>query len=210
MKIKNTIVTNIEPIRNIIYNKNNNFSAKGYYKGKKVKVFGLMDKNQGNLLKFMSKHKDLKKYFPNLVSYDKNYAVEEWVEGKTLRELSIKKDISKYKNIIKTVVNKMLKTKYSIKTFNYIDLIFSRVNEQKIKYKKIPIKLNHNDLSLDNIILDNYGQLKIIDNEFLGYNDGWIFNLKNSCLTNEISFYEKYIDKKTFDYIWDVRTKFKK
>ena len=65
------------------------------------------------------------------------------------------------------------------------------------------MKINHNDLTLDNIILSPKG-LKIIDNEFLGYNNGWFFNVNNSFLTEKFN-YEKFLSRKTFVQLWSLR-----
>ena len=72
----------------------------------------------------------------------------------------------------------------------------------------MPIRVNHNDLSLDNIVLTSTG-LKIIDNEFLGCNNGWILNIKNSFITQDTN-YQNYISKKTLDELWETRKEWSK
>ena len=46
----------------------------------KVKVYGVHDKNQGKLRKFIENNKRLSKYFPKLIAFDNKFIVEEWVE----------------------------------------------------------------------------------------------------------------------------------
>ena len=82
--IKNTTITNLKPLRNNFKNKNNKFSAQGIFKENKVKIYQVFDKKQGKLREFISKHKKLSKYFPKLISYNDQYVVEEWIQGKTL------------------------------------------------------------------------------------------------------------------------------
>ena len=84
--IKKQTFEKLKPIKKEFKNKNNKFSAQGYYKNKKVKIYEVFDKNQGTLREFVSKHEQLSLYFPKLVLYDEKYIVEEWLNGKTLRE----------------------------------------------------------------------------------------------------------------------------
>ena len=82
-------INNLKPLRKKFKNKNKKFAARGYYKDVKVKVYEVFDKNQGKLRKFVSNNKDLSKYFPKLIAFNNRFIVEEWVEGKTLKELNI-------------------------------------------------------------------------------------------------------------------------
>ena len=67
----------------------------------------------------------------------------------------------------------------------------------------MPIRINHNDLSLDNILVTSNG-LKIIDNEFLGCNNGWILNIKNSFLKEDLK-YQNFVSSDTINLLWDIR-----
>ena len=126
----------------------------------------MFDKKQGDLRDFISKHKKLSKYFPKLISYNDQYIVEEWIQGQTLREANVK---SKINNLptekIKEIINEMWSIKYEKKVFDYINYIHNRVKKpNNFDLTHVPIRINHNDLSLDNIITTSDG-LKIIDNE---------------------------------------------
>ena len=71
---------------------------------------------------------------------------------------------------------------------------------------KIPIRVNHNDLSLDNILITSSG-LKIIDNELLGCNNGWILNIKNSFLEENFT-YQNFLTEETLMKLWKIRKDF--
>jgi hypothetical protein len=198
-------ISKLKPIRKDFISRNKKLSATGCYKNTKVKIYGVHDKNQGKLRKFISNHKALSKYFPRLISFNNKFIVEEWVDGKTLKELNLNKsEIMTKSKEIKKIINVMWSTKFNYRTFDYIDYIHKRVNKKNyLDLKNIPIKINHNDLSLDNIVLSSKG-LKIIDNEFLGCNNGWFLNIANSFLTEDID-YQKFISKKNFNQLWTLR-----
>ena len=198
-------IIKLKPLRKNFISRNKKLSAMGYHKNIKVKVYGVHDKNQGKLRKFISNHKTLSKYFPKLISFNDKYIVEEWVDGKTLKELNLNKSkLAAKSKEIKKIINIMWSTKFNYHTFDYIDYIHKRVNKKNsLDLKNIPMKINHNDLTLDNIILSPKG-LKIIDNEFLGYNNGWFFNVNNSFLTEKFN-YEKFLSRKTFVQLWSLR-----
>ena len=200
-------ITKLKPIRKHFISRNKKLSAKGYYNNIKVKVYGVHDKNQGKLRKFVSNYKGLSKYFPKLISFDNKFIVEEWVEGKTLKELRLNNSefIAKSKEV-KKIINTMWSIKFNYNVFDYIDHIHKRVKKKNcLDLSNVPIRINHNDLTLDNIILSPKG-LKIIDNEFLGCNKGWILNIKNSFLVDDLD-YQNFLPKKTLNQLWSLRKK---
>ena len=208
--IKNTTITNLKPLRNNFKNKNNKFSAQGIFKENKVKIYQVFDKKQGKLREFISKHKKLSKYFPKLISYNDQYVVEEWIQGKTLRETNVKSKMNYLiTEKIKEIINEMWSVKYEKKVFDYINFIHNRVKKpNNFDLSNVPIRINHNDLSLDNIITTPNG-LKIIDNEFLGCSTGWLLNVKNSCIDENYN-YQDFISKKDLDRLWDIRKEWSK
>ncbi len=203
--IKKQTFEKLKPIKKKFRNKNNKFSAQGYYKNKKVKIYEVFDKNQGALREFVSKHEQLSLYFPRLVLYDEKYIVEEWLNGKTLRENISSNVINiEYIDELKKILKLMWSIDYNEKTFDYIDYIYRRLNKiNNIDLTKIPIRINHNDLSLDNILVSPDG-LKIIDNEFLGCSTGWILNYKNSFLNEDLT-NQDYISDENLNEIWKIR-----
>ena len=204
--INNFTIEKLKPIREGFKNKNNKFSAKGYCKDVKVKVYEVFDENQGILREFVSKHEELSKFFPKLITYNTKYIVEEWLKGKTLKEEKPNFFKNKeYINEVKKIIKLMWSINYDKNIFDYIEYIYKRLGKKvNIDISKIPIRINHNDLSLDNILVTPKG-LKIIDNEFLGCNTGWVLNLKNSFIEEEI-LGESFITKENILKLWKIRT----
>ena len=205
ISVNKIIVEKLTPLREGFKNKNNKFSAKGYYNNLKVKIYEVFDRNQGPLREFISKNGELSSYFPKLISYDQKYIIEEWVDGKTLKDSNsrFKKNISQSEEV-KLIINLMWSIKYDIQVFDYISYIFKRVGRtNNLDLSNLPIRINHNDLSLDNILVTSSG-LKIIDNEFLGCNTGWILNIKNSFLKENFN-YQNFISEETLKELWKIR-----
>jgi len=205
ISVNKIIVEKLTPLREGFKNKNNKFSAKGYYNNLKVKIYEVFDRNQGPLREFISKNGELSSYFPKLISYDQKYIIEEWVDGKTLKDSNsrFKKNISQSEEV-KLIINLMWSIKYDIQVFDYISYIFKRVGRtNNLDLSNLPIRINHNDLSLDNILVTSSG-LKIIDNEFLGCNTGWILNIKNSFLKENFN-YQNFVSEETLKELWKIR-----
>ena len=205
ISVNKIIVEKLTPLREGFKNKNNKFSAKGYYNNLKVKIYEVFDRNQGPLREFISKNGELSSYFPKLISYDQKYIIEEWVDGKTLKDSKsrFKKNISQSEEV-KLIINLMWSIKYDIQVFDYISYIFKRVGRtNNLDLSNLPIRINHNDLSLDNILVTSSG-LKIIDNEFLGCNTGWILNIKNSFLKENFN-YQNFVSEETLKELWKIR-----
>lgn len=208
--INKMVFNNLKPTKTFFKNKNNKFSAKGCLGEKKVKIFEVFDSGQGNLMEFISKNEQLSHYFPKLITYNEEFVVEEWVDGKTLKELNpnLKRKIPQTEEI-KHVINLLWSLNYKNQVFDYLQYIHERLNiKSKNDLSFLPIRVNHNDLSLDNIILNSQG-LKIIDNEFLGCNTGWILNIKNSFIKDDFS-YDDYVSTDTLSELWRVRKEWSK
>ena len=61
LNINGVEIIDLKPLK--IKNKNQKFSAKGYLNNKLVKIYEVFDPKQGQLREFVSKNKNLKKYF---------------------------------------------------------------------------------------------------------------------------------------------------
>lgn len=200
--VNNFKFQNLRPLKKKFINKNNKFSAKACINNKEVKIYEVFDQNQGELREFVSNHHKLSKFFPKLITYNEKYIVEQWVYGPTLKEID-------YKNIdqsneVKKFINLMWSIKYHKEVFDYIGYIHNRVEKKNnFNFKNIPLRINHNDLSLDNIILTDKG-LKIIDNEFLGYNTGWILNFRNSFLDDNYES-QNFFSEENIKKLWEIR-----
>ncbi len=216
MNIKNNIkindkeLINLKPLKKNFTNKNNKFSAKGYIQNTKVKIYEVFSENQGELREFVQNHHELSKFFPKLITFNKKYIVEEWVEGKTLRELTVENEANiLYSNKLKEIINLMWSVEYHEEVFNYIEYIHHRVKRKNnFDLTNIPKRINHNDLSLDNILITSDG-LKIIDNELLGCNTGWILNIKNSFIEADYS-YQNFMSIDNFNELWNIRKEWSK
>ena len=98
----------------------------------------------------------------------------------------------------------MWSVKYDKQAFDYINHIHNRVNKKnKFNLSNVPIRINHNDLSLENILETDEG-LKIIDNEFLGCSTGWIMNIKNSFIKKNFQ-YQDFVSLETLNSLWNIR-----
>ena len=88
--------------------------------------------------------------------------------------------------------------------------IFAKEIKRKNNFNltNIPKRINHNDLSLDNILVTSDG-LKIIDNELLGCNTGWILNIKNSFIEADYS-YQNFISIDNLNELWNIRKEWSK
>ena len=62
------------------YSKIGNWSFFGDYKGQRVKVYSVQNREQIDLRVFIDKHK-LGKYFPKVVASNGKFIVEEFIEG---------------------------------------------------------------------------------------------------------------------------------
>ena len=127
IKIKEKTIYNLKPLRTNFININGNFSAVGFIGKKKVKIYSPVEKSQIDLRVQISKSK-ISEYFPKLIIYNKKLIVEEWISGKTLKEL---KYTSKRKRIffekkIRDIIYELKKFKYKKKNyvFDYISYIY--------------------------------------------------------------------------------------
>ena len=208
--VKGLKIVNLKPVKKKFLNKNSKFSAKGYTKNFKVKIYEVFDKDQVKLRLSVSKNKKLSKYFPKLITYNNKYIVEKWVDGQTLSEKNPNKmELILLSRKLKKIIKIMWSIKYNKVVFDYINHIHKRIKKPiKFDLKNVPIKVNHNDLSLDNIIITSKG-LKIIDNEFLGCSTGWLLNIKNSFLIEDFK-YQNFISTKDLNNLWVTRKEWSK
>lgn len=203
-------VTNLKPVKKKFLNKNSKFSAKGYHKNIQVKIYEVFDKNQGKLRYLVSKHKKLSRYFPKLITFNNKYIVEEWVQGPTIREKNLNQaELILLSKQLKKIIKIMWSIKHNKVVFDYINYIHKRIKKkERFDLKNVPIKVNHNDLSLDNIVITSKG-LKIIDNEFLGCSTGWLLNIKNSFLAEDYK-YQNFVSDKILNNLWEIRKEWSK
>ena len=206
-------VSNLKPLskNKSFINQNGTYTATGTIDNKKVKIYSPKDKKAIKLRLFLE-NSICGKYFPKIIYYDDEYIADEWIDEPTLIECN-----KEYKSdeLILEFIHNLSKIEYDIKIFDYFYHIFERIDKldhplrKELQGLKIINKINHNDLHPDNILLSS-NKIIVVDNEFLGNNDGWIMNLKNSFLKNNQSFYSKFIDTNTLEKLWEIRTSWKK
>lgn len=190
------------------YSKIGNFSFFGDYKGKRVKVYSLQNREQIELRLFIDKH-ELGKFFPKVIDSNGKFIVEEFIEGK--KSNYNPKVHQRVKEELYQLCLDLRKIDYK-PTWDYIEYLYRRVNETP-RYYKFSNFINHNDLTIDNVLVDNRGDVKIVDNELLACNTGWVLNIYNSNYFDrkDEEFYDSETNLETVDYLYyKVRKKFKK
>ena len=208
-----TKFSNLKPLsknKNFI-NQNGTYTAIGTIDNKKVKIYSPKDKGAIKLRLYLE-NSICSKYFPKIIYHDEEYIADEWIDEPTLTQCN-----KEYKSdtLILDFINDLFKIEYDIRVFDYFYHIFERVDKledpliKKLLDLKIPNKLNHNDLHPDNILYSS-NKIIVVDNEFLGNNNAWIMNLKNSFLRDDESFYNKFIDTNTVNRLWEIRKLWKK
>lgn len=150
-------------------------SAFGSFEGKKVKLYEAFNPKQVQLRKFVD-DSPISHYFPKLITYNDKYIVEEFIDGKRYDGRDLTDQILHF-------IEDLKQLEYPECTYDYIEYIHKRAN---LEYTPLdlPNYVNHNDITKDNILMVK-GGFKIIDNEFLACNNGWILNYKNCNLLTD-------------------------
>jgi len=146
------------------------------FKGVTFKIYECQNIMQLKLRQHISTCKNVSSFFPKIINVfeEELLVVEEFIEGETsTAKHNIKKDID-------SLIEELYKIKFP-ETWDYIGYIYQRVNST---YKKLKIesKVNHNDLTYANIIINKFNHPIVVDNEFLACNNGWFMNKFNSNL----------------------------
>jgi hypothetical protein len=185
-----------------------NVSLFGFYKGRKVKLYQVFDPKQIQL-RLEVQRSAVGYYFPEVMDYDEQYVVEEFIESEP-------SDWNGYEEMFSAMMR--LRMIERTPDFDYLAYIYNRVGIDVPKlYNQIPCFVNHNDLTRDNVVVDRYGHPKIIDNDLLACNNGWLLNLYNgnglfASLNDEQTsrFYQDVDVKLAEDIFNNVRKRFKK
>ena len=204
MKILNSF-KNIRPCfkNNKLTSSNGTKSFFADLEGVTFKVYECQNSMQLKLRKYIARCKTVSSFFPKIFNvFEKELLViEEFIEGnQSTPKDNIKQDIDR-------LIKNLKKIKFP-KTWDYIDHIHKRVNLNKTNISIEP-KVNHNDLTYANIIIDKLNHPIVIDNEFLACNDGWFMNKFNSDIFYEND-YPAEIPQDTFVEICKIRKSFKK
>ena len=187
------------------YTKAGNISFFGDYKGERVKVYSLPNQKQIDLRVFIDKH-PLGKYFPKVIDYNKEFVVEQFIEGK--KSNYNPKVHKRVRDELYQLCLDLRKINYP-PTWDYIEFLYRRINETP-RYYKFSNYINHNDLTIDNVLVDNWGDVKIVDNELLCCNTGWVLNIYNSNYFDrkDTEFYNGEVNLDVVDHLYyNVRKK---
>ena len=185
-------LTNIRPTKERITgerSKNGTLSVFGDWKGKAVKVYEPFNQEQLKFRMYIDNH-SISKYFPKVLGIGDNLIVEEFIYQNCKVTLKAVQSFHK----------QLLEVEYDRMTWDYFDFIYKRAGMVRPEVK-LPLKVNHNDLTKDNILCVD-GQIKVIDNESLAMNDAWQMNTVNSNIM------PKGWNEETRKH-WKVRTSWK-
>jgi len=188
----------IEPTGDDWLNKNGLLSAFGTYDGKKVKVYEAFNKEQVKLRLFLEQQPSVMHFFPRVLHTENLLICEEYIEGES-PELYDQESLA---NAVGQLVKNLRRINYGITTWDYMEHIHERVG-MPFTPLLYSCHINHNDLTLDNIIMQD-SKIKVIDNEFLACNNGWFMNMANSNILRDSS-YNYGIDNQTIQDYWKVR-----
>jgi len=178
-------------------NKNNLLSVFAEYNGKNVKIYEAFNQEQVDLRLYIDRHDQVSHYFPKVINTDGLLIAEEFIEGTHARNYNV--------NIIRKEVGKLILAlrliDYNICTWDYLEHIHKRAG---LSFTPLLLSnyINHNDLTLDNIIMTKNG-IKVIDNEFLACNNAWFMNSINSKFLDPSMTFG--IDSNVIQKYWKVR-----
>ena len=199
--------------------------------GRKVKVYESFNYNQIQLRKKLGKQlKNEDVLFPNLITNDKNFIVEEWISGKSFSAIKpngLEKHSERLINFLEKIhydsdFNKIATTYKD--SFCYLsDYLIMRLKpwrkwipvenllnawiEANLETEKtIKSRISHPDLSLSNLILSPDEKIYIVDNELIGTGKGWLLDERNSFFRGKVN-PKKLIDntKKFYSLSWKLR-----
>lgn len=199
------ILTNIRPCtgNSSLFSSSGLKSFFGDTNGRTYKVYQCQNIMQLKLRDHISQCKDVASFFPQVVAFfeDDLLIVEEFIEGET----STPKD--NIKQHIKNLIKNLQKIMFA-ETWDYLEYIHKRIN---LDYKKLSVepRINHNDLTYNNIIINKFNQPIIVDNEFLACNNGWFMNSFNSNII-DIDRTSIPVSDKIFKRLCQIRNTFTK
>lgn len=199
---------------------------------RKVKVYESFNHNQIKLRKELGKEfKNNNILFPKIIAHDKNFIIEEWVEGKTFEKINISKRKTYSLELIKFLKKLQFDKKFidlaknNNKSFCYLsDYLLKRlkpwaqwlpvenlINEWLISDEQtkniIEKKISHPDLSLSNLIESSKNKkIYIVDNELIGVGKGWLLDERNSYFRNKLKNQKlEPLISRFYDLSWKMR-----
>lgn len=179
-------------------------SLSGTFKDQKVKIYSTRSLAQTNLITVLERRlRKSEVKFPTIVAKDQNYIAEKWISGTNCSKLNHNKLVDPISSMLHKFQNDHndIVTSETFKgAFDYLgDYLFRRIkpwvglydlddiqkdwqHEFEISKNLVQPKLSHPDLSPNNLIISNNGNIYVIDNELVGIGNGWILDIYNSNL----------------------------
>jgi thiamine kinase-like enzyme len=179
-------------------------SLSGTFKDQKVKIYSTRSLAQTNLITALGyRLRDSEVKFPTIIAKDQNYIAEKWISGINCSKLNSNKLVDPIRSILykfQNEYNDIVTSEVYKDAFDYLgDYLVERIkpwiglydlkdiqqdwlHEFEISKNTIEPKLSHPDLSPNNLILSNNGNIYVIDNELVGIGNGWILDIYNSNL----------------------------
>jgi len=209
-------------------------SFSGMFEGKRIKVYSTYSAAQAKLRLSLESLDIGRRFFPRLILSDKNYIVEEWIDGLPLTKVGrssykqaadyIERFLSECRNseeLIRLAGNHRGAFCYfqdylikRLEPWRVLDFVREYVLSWQDAYERIKddieLRLSHPDLSEANILQEQKtGRFVVIDNELLGVGHGWILDRRNSFLKDfpagaEV-FMNEGIDKGFLNDSWRLR-----
>ena len=162
--------------------------------GKKVKIYECVSAEQAKFIREVTSSPEMSKHFPTVYFLENCFLVCEWVEGEALTWKKIFGD----ENILSQLAQMQVDfhSGQCMSEMNNVYLHFLRNRFFKYKgvldfdefYTKVsdffngsegddPFGISHPDITYRNLILTDKGNLVSIDNETLGYNNYFLYDL---------------------------------
>jgi hypothetical protein len=204
IEVNGDVIRDISPLKKTgsFVSSGNNVSFCGYINSKKVKIYKTHNNDSLKLrlkINNIFRSENICFSFPDIIGVDRNFIIEEWIDGHVINESNLHKEI--VINFLKSssVIdynNDFFKNfngfsyfdNFLLNRLNHINFIYKIPNiiddwlNFRKKYEHISKFISHNDLTQANIIQRN-NSFYIIDNEFLTYGDCHLLNYYNSRVT---------------------------
>ena len=162
--------------------------------GEKVKIYECVSSEQAKFIQEVTSSPEMAKYFPTVYFIENRFLVCEWKEGETLTWKKIFSDENILSQLAQMQVDFHSCQSLSEKNNVYLHLLRNRF----FKYKGVldfdeffakvshylngsegeePFGISHPDITDRNLIFSDKGTLVSIDNETLGYNTYFLYDL---------------------------------
>jgi thiamine kinase-like enzyme len=187
-------------IRLLPFGKTGNPSWFGEMDRQPIKIYQAAGPAHAQFIQRLSSHPALERYFPKVLHVQGSHVVAEWIQGTPLNARLIQKD---NRLILKTAQMQTLLHMTTLQEvppgFDYSSFLQDRLKKYLGPFSPVQTILNmtalcrnhaslgqtarisHPDITPRNLVIESEtGELKLIDNELLGYNDYYLIDLFNT------------------------------